>query len=417
MNNLPCLNEQNVINEISRYNDAEFTLIRLTTTMLNKSIIDANYFLRSLLKNADILDYDKIKNGEKLYAPTAFFDTKGEGHILETSCYLVNANKGKSGRIDKRFWPNGIKSFMRIDEINIGDLILFTTGKIDNENHIVIINITKNVSSTIAFSRIFVKNDFNEAWSRLKKMIISISNRGYIPNVKGAGKQDPKDVGETMEAQINMLPNNEKKADFEDKIELKAKSGFNTKDTLFTLRPNFEGTPIADIEPNDKKRVTAFQRKYGYLTEKYPNHKSLFITIGNKNAPQNGQGFFLDVNESKQRVELKHLSSSKITMTAHWSFDSLRKTLKEKHPATVWLTADVRIINEIVEFHYNKAELTKSPQFQTFIDLIRTGGIVYDWRGRTALNSKLKSVNKGNAWRMNPKFRATLFNEIEEIEL
>ena len=39
MNNLPNESESNVINDIAKYNDEDYVLIRLTSTMLMKSII------------------------------------------------------------------------------------------------------------------------------------------------------------------------------------------------------------------------------------------------------------------------------------------------------------------------------------------------------------------------------------------
>ena len=51
-------------------------------------------------------------------------------------------------------------------------------------------------------------------------------------------------------------------------------------DTRFTLRPEFEGTPIASYETEDEKRVSAFARYYGYNSDKHPGCRSLYITVG-----------------------------------------------------------------------------------------------------------------------------------------
>ena len=61
--------------------------------------------------------------------------------------------------------------------------------------------------------------------------------------------------------------------------------------SLFTLRPSFDGTEVALYEKNDRNRVSAFARLYGYFSEKHPECKSLYITIGSEAAPQNNQGF------------------------------------------------------------------------------------------------------------------------------
>ncbi|MFR4756230.1 MAG: hypothetical protein ACLT8L_01675 [Streptococcus salivarius] len=58
---------------------------------------------------------------------------------------------------------------------------------------------------------------------------------------------------------LGIITNNSQKADFEDLIELKSKTS-KTLDTLFTLRPKFDGTPVAEFEPKDRNRVSAFAR-------------------------------------------------------------------------------------------------------------------------------------------------------------
>lgn len=87
-------------------------------------------------------------------------------------------------------------------------------------------------------------------------------------------------------------------------IELKSKTS-KTLDTLFTLRPRFEGTPVAEFESNDRSRVSAFARLYGYESDKHPGMNSLYITIGSEMSPQNNQGFYLEVNESDRTVEIR----------------------------------------------------------------------------------------------------------------
>ena len=47
----------------------------------------------------------------------------------------------------------------------------------------------------------------------------------------------------------------------------------------------------------------------------------------------------------------------------------------------------------------------------TFLSLIKSGIITYDWRG------KYSGKNHGNAWRIKPNAKAELFGEIEKVEL
>ena len=71
----------------------------------------------------------------------------------------------------------------------------------------------------------------------------------------------------------------------------------------------------------------------------------------------------------------------------------------------------------LAEFKYTEAELTRSPQFMTFISLIKTGSITYDWRGYTTPEGKYSGKNHGNAWRIKTKQRQLLFGSTEKIDL
>ena len=65
MNFVPYPDEQVYLNSIFKIHFEEGVLVRLTNTMVDKCIIDANYQMRSLLKKADLVDYDLIEAGGK----------------------------------------------------------------------------------------------------------------------------------------------------------------------------------------------------------------------------------------------------------------------------------------------------------------------------------------------------------------
>ncbi|MEG0721652.1 MAG: MvaI/BcnI family restriction endonuclease, partial [Lachnospiraceae bacterium] len=178
-------------------------------------------------------------------------------------------------------------------------------------------------------------------------------------------------------------------------------------------------TSIEQHEPVDRSRVSAFARYYGYISEKHPNSKSLYITIGSEGAPQNNQGFFLEVNEEDNKVELWGINpiSRKKEMTAFWSFEKLKEELYKKHPATLWVKAESRTIGNMVQFKYTEMELSRTPQFMTFLALIKSGGITYDWRGYTSMIGKYTGKNHGNAWRIRPQYKTALFGEMETLRL
>ena len=66
---------------------------------------------------------------------------------------------------------------------------------------------------------------------------------------------------------------------------------------------------------------------------------------------------------------------------------------------------------------YTEIEFSRAPQFTTFLSLIKSGAITYDWRGYTTKKGKYSGKNHGNAWRIKPNAKAELFGEIETVEL
>ena len=106
-----------------------FAQIRLSKTMLDKSIIDANKSVRNLALNFGI-DFDKMKNGDKYEVLARFDDTNQESVVR----FYKTINRG-----DRRVSIKSIKQYA-----NIGDLIALSAclPKDDNKD-IIIINVTR----------------------------------------------------------------------------------------------------------------------------------------------------------------------------------------------------------------------------------------------------------------------------------
>ncbi|MBX9097180.1 hypothetical protein D8811_02230 [Streptococcus gordonii] len=400
----PYKDELEYIERIHKYNEKEYTIIRLTDTMLKKNIIDANVFVQDILYKYGVMDFSQLKNGDKKMLPSDLY--VGNDEFKTTmSCYRAKT------RGDERFWIYGSdfkKNFLS------GDLIYITVNQ--KNDRVIIINISKEILTDDFLIRLFGQDRIDDSLSRLVPKIKRISSLGYHPNSKGKGEIAPKDAGETLEFLLGLKTNNNPEADFEGLIELKSKTA-KTLDTLFTLRPKFEGTPVAELEPNDRNRVSAFARLYGYESDKHPGMNSLYITIGTESAPQNNQGFYLEVNEKERTVEIRKRQQNSSHKAAFWNFEDLEKELHQKHPATLWVKAESRMNGELAEFRYTEVELTRSPQFMTFISLIKLGVVTYDWRGYISKGGKYEGKNHGNAWRIKNTHRNQLFGSSQVIEL
>lgn len=114
-----------------------FAQIRLSKTMLDKSIIDANKSVRDLALNFGI-DFDKMKNGDK-YEVLARFSVKDLApNQLSIVRFYKTINRG-----DRRVSIKNIKKFAEI-----GDLIALSVclPKDDNKD-IIIINVTRRADN------------------------------------------------------------------------------------------------------------------------------------------------------------------------------------------------------------------------------------------------------------------------------
>lgn len=398
---IPNSKQEEMISIINSIYHHEYALVTLTPTMLAKSIIDASGLIRKLLKDFNIVDYSKIDQGQenKVELPVKFIEN--EINTLTATFYRPKTKQG-----DPRFWIKAVKQF---PSITTGTMLYLTV----KENTLTIIPLKKKFFNRGNIEQYFGKDNLiqniESAVNELLPLVKDIARKGPVRSV-GGKKHSPKDVGETFEQALKILPNSSKTADFKDLIELKAKrSGRKTKDTLFSMTPDYEAGQIHGSNE--------MIRTYGYPSKRHPGFIDLFITVSTyeKITPQ---GLFLKTDEEKEEIQQWHLSpTGKKTLTCVWHFKDIEARLKEKHSATLWILADeIQDDNDVYWFQYIKAQLTQQPLFSAFIFLVQQGAITYDWRGRVQPDGK-KYKDKGHCWRINPKKRKILFGESSTISL
>lgn len=411
----PYPDEREVINIIRRFRNEDYALLRMTFTMIDKNNLDANGILRDLLYNWGIVDYELLYHGsENGISCNALFIQNGRTDIVTLKFYRVNNARG-----DRRFSIEKIRKKMKSGEINEGDLLYISIFRSPNGVPIIyFMNLTHNIPSEMDILNAVGVDAITELFYEIKPRLQEIIHGGFYNNSKGYGPIAPKDVGDTLEELLNIRTNNRMDADYNGLIEIKAKGGGKTLDTLFTLRPRFDGTRVAVHEPTDRNRVSAFARLYGYDSDTHPGYSSLYITIGSREAPQNNQGFYLNVDDEAHMVNIvwQDFNTGKREIAAYWTFDDLREQLYMKHPSTLWVKAESREVGGMVQFKYNEIEFSRAPQFTTFLSLIKSGVITYDWRGYITKTGRYIGKNHGNAWRIKPYAKAELFGEIEPVE-
>lgn len=412
----PYSDEIERINLIRKYRNEDYALVRMTYTMIDKNNLDANGILRDLLLAWDLVDYEALANGgNNGVSYDALFIQSGKVENVKLKFYRVANSRG-----DRRFSIQTIKHKMQQQKINEGDLLYISVFlKPDGKPQLYFINLTHNIPTEQEILVALGTDAIKQLYLSIKPKLKEIIQGGFFENSKGAGSIAPKDVGDTLECLLGINTNHRNNADFKGLIEVKTKGSSRTLDTLFTLRPQFDGTRVAQLEPVDRNRVSAFTRMYGYDSEAHAGYSSLYITIGSLEAPQNNQGFFLSVNDEERKVHLiwQNPATSKREIAAYWTFDDLRNQLYRKHPSTLWFQAESRICGDTVQFQYNAIEFSRAPQFTTFLSLIKLGSITYDWRGYTTKEGRYSGKNHGNAWRIKPYAKSELFGEIESVDL
>lgn len=411
----PYPDEAEKINILHRISNRDYALLRITPTMVEKNNIDCNGIFRDLLFKSGIADYTLFGHGSKNGVNTdALFILNGKVDVVNMNFYRVNGERG-----DRRFKFGLIKKRTQNDDIYFGDLLLFSTYEdVDGSNRIFIVNLTHNFPTVEEIENVIGKDSITELLREKKDILKRILDGDYYDNVNGPNRDDSRDAGDTLENCLGIDMNNRRDADMEGLIEVKSKVSKATKDTLFTLRPHFEGTKTEKVEPSDRNRVSALTRLYGYDSDEHPGQSCLYITIGSEEAPQNKHGFFLRLDEENGRVNMMHKKDSKEEVACFWKFDELEKTLNEKHKSTLWFKAKKKTEDGITKYKYISMEFTRSPQFATFISMIKAGDITYDWRGHTTKSGRYSGKNHGNAWRTkNEEVRRNLFATVDILDL
>lgn len=391
--------ENKLLDMIVGHVRSEFCLIRMTHTMLKKSTIDANQQVSKMLSGGDFFDFATAVDGTKYYQQSSVLTQRGWTD-RKTSFYRPKAKPGKPG--DPRFWPSRFS-----DTAKEGDLVYLTVF----DGALLIIPLRADLLQMGYLASKF--GSASDVSSRLGEVIEKLKSlRGKWIRSCSPLKSNPKDVGDTLEAEFDLPINNLGMADYHG-VELKTKrKRSKTNDTLFSQVPN------PDISPCKTAKDVIL--KYGYDSShpKRSGYKDLFVTVTNKPNPQ---GLYLEVNYEDELVEMRCNKASANDdadhLVAAWDFDLLKQRIYEKHSATAWIIADEALINNEIHFRYETLEISQRPLFAQFLQLIERGIVVFDWRGGYHPLGTGR-VDKGHPFRLKgPKNRKLLFGSLEPIDL
>jgi hypothetical protein len=183
--------------------------IRLTATMLEKSIIDARGPLRALLKKAGLVEYDAIKRGNdhKIRIPLPFISAE-TAEVREVGFYRPVTKQG-----DPRFWVEKLGSIA-----SSGELLIFAFSEIG----VALILIKGDADALAEQAAMHLPSRFEER-GRIEAVVRELSGR--LARIQGRWhrtlRPGPTGVGFALESQKDIKANISQLADYKG-VELKA---------------------------------------------------------------------------------------------------------------------------------------------------------------------------------------------------
>ena len=383
---VPNEEESKVIEFINNYNLNEFALIRMTPTMIEKSIIDASDGLRKILFDKKLINFkDLIPGGVKEYK---------EGIIITDSIIETKASfyRPKTKQGDPRFWLYNLKKYADVDELiylTISDqrLIAIPIKSIER-----IANSIKGVFEDPENAKVIIK---------LKKELSVLKTIRTVESISPY-KRAPKDVGLTLENFLGVKVNSLKTPDYLGKIELKSKREGKTKDSLFSKVPDREISKYETV----KKIISKFG-KYDEISERYALYNNII-------TKPNSHGLYLYPDNDNLILYQKYLLNESEDEVCAWYYKTLKTALETKHPTTLWVDAEEIVEQGKILFLYKNFELTTKPVFSEFISLIERDLINFDWKGHVK-NGKKR--DHGPGFRIDKQNRKLLFKSLINITL
>ena len=345
----------------------EFTLVQVTTTGLDKSILDATAPIRQYFKDQGVHNFDMQKQGQenKRLVPTMILDETNQ-YPTQTSLYRPVTKKG-----DPRMWPYKLKD--HCSQNNIFAIICF-------DGVIYIINATSVDMAKACKSAILTPiKDFIDAVNK-RAMSASTELANLLQDM--AQEWHPADVtadtgiGRSIETLLGIDMNCSKLPDYKG-IEIKSyrEKRPSIRGTLFTQVPNWKMSAL--------KSAKEIVQRYGYLSggiltyqntlrSPSPNSQSLALTLYQLER-------ILAIEEKKINVTKKGVKIfPKVADVAVWQLETLHNRLLEKHHETFWVEVESKIANGKELFRPIMAEHTKNPIVSQFDNLLDIGYITVD---------------------------------------
>lgn len=195
--------------------------------------------------------------------------------------------------------------------------------------------------------------------------------------------------------------------------------------------PDYYGIEIKTHRKGSKSYITLFNynpigessyelkrlfKKYSYIHTKNKNIRSLNSDIYCNYIKDVGINykFSLMVDDNEERIYLLVFDrlGYLVEKKAYWTFETLKEKLFNKLKYLAYIEADVKYINRIEHFKYNKIQFYTLKDFDTFIQLINTAKIKVSFLISGAIYDDENINSHGTSFSIKPENLSLLFNPI-----
>lgn len=324
-NNLKFLTQKNI----------EYTLVQITETGYNKSILDATDPMRQYFKTVGMHDYSLQPQGQdyKVVLPTNILDAASM-YPTSTSLYRPETKKG-----DPRIWTNNLKKYCIPNDIL---LMLYHKEKIYVVN-ITHVNIGKAYNSVIDTPLKALIRDINTEAMSVANELISLL-RDVAKEWHPAEVLADTGVGRAIETLLGIEMNSSRQPDYKG-IELKSyREKRGVRAALFTQVPDWTNSRMKSAKEIVAKYGYMRSNKDGQMVKTYQNT----ISCTAPNAQSLGMTLYpvdeiLAIEEKKAKMDKDAVEKFlKTADVALWQLPVLHQRLLEKHHETFWIEVESR---------------------------------------------------------------------------
>lgn len=386
---------------LRRLADAKLTgsVLYVTQTALQKSIIDATQIFRDFTLTNGVHDYSLQSQGPewKIVKPLTLISPPAIAKT-QISFYRPGTKEG-----DPRVWVYELKKVMS----NEGYLVIFI---LDGELYAffdsdeTVWNLLEDRTSWL--SRELKLDGARDPTDSLLSKLSKFGSGQWFDSVR-AGDTG---VGATLEALLGISANSSKLPDFMG-IEIKASRSDSRKQPT---RVNLFAQ-VPDWSQSHCKSSAEILDTYGYPRDET---FKLYCTVSARKP--NSQGLYLHYDENQKSLKELFTPNSVVNPScdqdvALWGHKQLLSRLREKHPTTCWVTARSRFVDGVEQFQFTEAVVSTGADESMFFPLVIEGVITVDHLIKR--NERNSVVEKGPLFKISPKDRDFLFPSSKRFPL